>query len=171
MSTDSLPPPRRSRRQTPAASVRPRRPCACRAPLPPLPPGLLRRGLGRENSRQFIDWPNSLESVQVTPESLSRDAVGRLFARVQARFHRVQQAEARAAQEWFWIHAELALVLARIHPKARERCRRLVGYAERWAEWRVDHLRKLAALILAHEPEAERWLRRQLAELPPLGPS
>ena len=171
MSTDSLPPPRRARRKSAATPIQPRRGCACHMPLPPLPKGLQRRGLHVNDSRQFIDWPNSLESVQVTPDSLSPDAVGRLFERIEARRHRIRAMEARTAAHWFWIRVELSLIAARLHPKALARWRDVVRYKVPWAERHVDDLRRLEALILAHEPETDAWLRRQLAGLPPLGPA
>jgi hypothetical protein len=98
-------------------------------------------------------------------EDLDTDALGRLLARAEARACRLPTAAHQVNRDWFWIGAELALVLPKVHPKVVRRWRQRVGWAVYHAEWQLDRLRQLVATILAHEPETDAWLRRRLGDL------
>jgi hypothetical protein len=86
-------------------------------------------------------------------------------ARAEARACRLPTAAHQVNRDWFWIGAELALVLPKVHPKVVRRWRQRVGWAVYHAEWELDRLRQLVATILAHEPETDAWLRRRLGDL------
>lgn len=143
--------PTRRRRVTVAPAV----PCACHAPLPPLP---------RKRGRRW--WETSYaEAEPLTAADLSVDARGRLLERAELRARRIAMSERHASEDWYWTAAELALVLPAAHPKVAARWRGLIARHLRDAGRVVDHLCRIEALILAHDPDTDAWLRRQLAGL------
>jgi hypothetical protein len=133
--------------------------------LPPLPGKL--RAIEVAYARKW-DWRLAAHHHEpLVSADLTTAAKARLLARAQVRARRIAMSERHAAEDWTWVACELALVLPTSSPKIAEQwapiVRRAVGEAHR----AVDRLAKLEALVLAHEPSAAGWLRRQLGTLTP----
>ncbi len=147
-------------------TVAPAVPCACHAPLPPLPRRLraIEVAYGRKRGRRW--WETSYaEAEPLTAADLSVDARGRLLERAELRARRIAMSERHAEEDWLWIAAELALVLPAVHPKMPARWRQRLSRAIEDARRRVDRLCSMEAMILQHESATDAWLRRQLAGL------
>jgi hypothetical protein len=122
--------------------------------------------------RRFVDWPQSLEAEPFTAADLDTATVGRLLERAETRAARLVAAHRHASHDLFWLRAELALALSapRLHPKVARRWCRAVHARANFAEWLLDHWRRLEAVVLQHEPATDAWLRRQLEGLGQDGP-
>ena len=161
MSTASLPPdrpnrPTRRRRVT----VRPAVACLCHLPLPPPPRRL--RAIEIAYGRRWR-WDQSYKDAEpLLPGDLTVDARVRLLDRGELRARRVVKSERHAAEDWCWIASELGLVLPTSSPKIAERWAPVVRRAVESARLTVDRLARLEALVLAHEPTTQGWLRKQL---------
>jgi hypothetical protein len=101
----------------------------------------------------------------IRAEELSTDARDRLLARAETRWQRLRAAARHASADWYWIGAELALGLPGAHSTVVARWVHQLHHGIRSATGTLDRLRRLEADVLAHEPDTDRWLRRQLATL------
>jgi hypothetical protein len=81
------------------------------------------------------------------------------------RARRIAMSERHASEDWASVAVELALVLPVAHSKVAARWRELIARHLKDARRAVDHLCQIEAMILAHEPATNAWLRRQLAGL------
>jgi Helix-turn-helix len=146
-----------SRRRAPWAG------CACHMPLPRLPRRL--RSIEVAWGKKWdLDRPYE-EAEPLTAADLTTDARGRLLARAETRYRRLHAGARHARTDWYWLEAELRLVLPRAHPKVVKRWREAVRWGIFHAEWALDRLRRLEAAVLEHEPETDAWLRAQLGTL------
>jgi hypothetical protein len=140
------------------------------APLPRLPRTL--RAVDVAYGRRHIDWPrgqrfpNSCEAEPFTAADLTTDIKGRLLARAEARLVRLQAADRLTMGERFWLREELRLVLlGGVHPNVVRRWRREIRWRVRSATDALAALQTIEAVVLAHEPTTDAWLRRQLSGL------
>lgn len=137
--------------------------CACHVPLPGLP----RRVQAREVAylQKFIDWPQSIETVPLPAGALSLAARARLLARAEQRGRRLTATERHVSGDLFWLDKELRLVVPAAHRKVADRWRIAVEWRVRHAERMLRDWQTLADFLRVHEPDADAWLRRQLATL------
>jgi hypothetical protein len=130
--------------------------------LPPLPRQLrtLEVAIGERLNYAEPDYTKARSPLP--PEALDGPVVGRLLARAEVRYHRAELSARHLTRDWFWLAAELALILPRVHPKVVARWAERLHYDIQRAERELDQLRTIQAAIRAHEPDTERWLRRRL---------
>jgi len=129
-------------------------------PLPRLPRGL--RALEVARGRRYPDWPESRDTAPLTASELTPRARARLLARAKRRERRRRAPESWAHGEWYWIAAELALGLPLAPLRVIRQWRAHLKVAIMHRRRELDQLIRLEAAILAHEPETDQWLRRQL---------
>ncbi len=156
-------PQRRRRAQRVKPVGRPARPRAGAAPLPRLPRSLPARDLAWGS--RTIEAGDAHARIAITPDELSTDARGRLLARAEIRARRLAAMARQDRKDRFWLFAELRLVIPAVHPRVVRRWREDVRWRVRYAAARLEAWRRIEAFLLQHEPEADAWLRRQLAGL------
>jgi hypothetical protein len=120
-------------------------------------------------SRKLPPEVDYADADPLTAADLSIDTRGRLLERAELRARRVMMSDRHAAEDLFWIAAELALVLPAAHPNVAARWRDEVHHWIASARHAVDQLCRLEAMILAFDGDTAAWLRRQLATLTPRG--
>jgi hypothetical protein len=140
------------------------------APLPRAPRAL--RLLDVAYAKRHTDWPAgarfplSPAAEPFTPADLPPAITAGLLARAEARLGRLQAADRLLSRDRFWLRAELRLaLLGGLHPNMVRRWRRELGWRIRAATDALDAMKAIEAVILEHEPGADRWLRAQLVAL------
>jgi hypothetical protein len=160
MSRSSVAPRRREPRRKPTTE---------RVALPRLPRTL--HALEVANGRRYVDWPRgerwplSREAEPFMRTDLTTDVLGRLLARAEVRARRLQARSRRDGSDRYWLEAELKLLIPRAHAKTVRRWRERIGWRVHHASKDLELWRRLEDFLLAHEPEPDAWLRRQLGTL------
>jgi hypothetical protein len=119
---------------------------------------------GKKRGPRWWEVPYD-EAPPLTTADLSVDARGRLLERAELRARRIAMSERHAREDSYWVAAELALVLPGVHPKVVRRWWAVAARARRAAGRAHDRWAALEAMILAHDPSTDAWLRRQLGTL------
>lgn len=161
MDRDSLPPARRQQRK--AWTARRRR----RLPAPPR--DLHRCEIASGRLLRLMDTAGLPYAAcpPLGPDDVTPTTRTRLLRRAEARVRRVRRDEQRVTRDWYWIAAELVLVLPRVPLKAVRRWRERLHWHVWHAELSLQQARELEARVLEHEPEPDAWLRRQFGTLSP----
>jgi hypothetical protein len=165
MSSDSLPSGRRQRRK--ASTEQQRR----RLPAPPRDLHRLEIAFGRLVRLMDTAGLPYESCPPIGPDDVTLATRARLLRRAEARIRRVHRDESRVRRDWYWLAAELALVLPSVPSKVVLRWRERLRWHVWHAELSLKQAREFEARVLAHEPEADAWLRRQLSDLGSSRPS
>jgi hypothetical protein len=108
------------------------------------------------------------DATPIRPEDLDAKTRGTLLIRAETRARRLRAIFAQHPRaDLYWIGAELGLGLPGAHPAVVTRWREHAQGLRRQVTDMLDQVRRIEALVLAHEPETVAWLRRRLAELAP----